>query len=187
MRRTTLFIGTLALLVIALVLVGCSKKAESAKSTASPEVVAELKAEMDRRDGLLKERVIELLKDKAGQDALAELAEDYEKLFYNGDKRFVAVSPISSGAAEEVVGLNLYEGDQNFAFPISYTILLLNASMDDQFDVEFKEESVIVTLVSAGKSAKRKATNSVEIDWPSGTAGPYGYYNFETGETDLNK
>jgi hypothetical protein len=185
MRRTTLIIGTLALLAIALaVIVMVFSKS---KSTASPEVVAELRAEMERRDGLLNERVIELLKDKAGQDALAELAEDYDKLFYNGDKRFVAVSPISSGAAEEVVGLNLYEGDQDFAFPISYTILLLNASMDDQFDVEFKEESVIVTLVSADKSVTDMGANSVVINWPHGTAGPYGYYNFETGETDLNK
>ncbi len=187
MRRTFIIAGTLVLIAIALVLVGCSKKAKSFKSTASPEVVAELKAEMDRRDGLMTDRVIELLKTEAGQDALAEVASQYDKLFYNGQKRFAAVSPISSSQAEHVVGLTLYEGEQDLSFPISYTVRLLNAKMDDQFDIEFKSDSIIVTLVSADESVKNQGTNSVEINWPRETLGPHGYYNFETGETDLNK
>lgn len=182
MRRTFIIVGTLILIVVALIVVGCSKKAEVAKSTASPEVVAELKADMEQRQGLMHDRVIELLKTKAGQDALAEVAGEYDNLFYNGHKRFAIIEPISSSQAEHVVSLRLSEGEQDLSFPISYSIRLLNATMDDQFDVEFKSDSVIVTMKAKGKKSK-----SVEINWPSGTVGPYGYYDFETGETDIEK
>ncbi len=183
MRRTFIIVGTLILIALTLIVV----KAAVAKSAASPEVVAELKADMERRQGLMHDRVIELLKTKAGQDALAEVAGEYDKLFYNGHKRFAIVSPISSGLAKHVVGLRLSEGEQDLSFPISYIIQLLNATMDDQFDIEFKSDSVIVTLISESKASEGKESKSVEINWPRGTLGPHGYYNFETGETDLDK
>lgn len=186
MRRTTIIIGTLALLAIAaaVIVVVFSKS----KSTASPEVVAELKADMEKRQHLMNDRVIELLKDKSGQDALAQLAEEYDKLFYNGHKRFASIGPMFSAFhTEPLVALTLFEGEQSLSFPITYNTRLLNATMDDQFDIEFKQDSVIVTLVSAGDSARNNGTHSVEIDWPRGTLGPHGYYNFNTGETDLNK
>ncbi len=178
MRRTFITSGILVLATSCMV--SCSK--QPTPSTASPQVVAELKAEMEQRDSLMHDRVIELLKTKAGQDALAELADEYDKLFHNGHKRFAIVAPISTGLSEHAVGLTLSEGEQDLSFPVSYTIMLLNATMDDQFDIEFKSDSVTVTMKSEGERAK-----SVDINWPQGSLGPWGFYNFETGETNLDQ
>lgn len=129
---------------------------------------------------LSSDEVANLLHTDQGRQELARFAEESNLAFYDGENRFIQITPlISFGHSEPLVGMQVHSGlftDPQYA--VSYVVRLLNTDMEDQFNATFDGDQVTVTV------------NEYEpfiMNWPNKFPLPYGQHNFVTGESMMNQ
>ncbi|MDF1810547.1 MAG: hypothetical protein P1U42_12725 [Phycisphaerales bacterium] len=129
---------------------------------------------------LSRDKVANLLHTDQGRQELARFAQESNLAFYDGDDRFIQITPmISFDHSEPLVGMEVHSGlfaDPQYA--VSYVIRLLNTNMEDRFNVDFEGDQVSVNV------------NEYEpfvFNWPSKFPLPFGQHNFATGESMMNQ